>query len=84
MVVNGVLAMPQHLSTDIALLQARMGATQALAETARKAVQQQHGPDKTALAPFLDRVARELEATAQMIKAAAEDAARPVGAGCSS
>ena len=82
--VIGELVMAQHLNTDISLLQARMTATQALAETARQAVQHQNGTDRTALAPFLDRCARELEATAQMIKAAAEDAARPAGAGCSS
>lgn len=65
---------------QLALLQAQLNAARLSALETHKTVAS--GKDQTIL-PFLQSCADELEETAQLIRAAADAAARPVSSGCS-
>lgn len=71
-------------ATAMARLQARLPDSKTLTRDARHALAERHGPERSELAPFLDRCASDLEAAARAIRALADDAAGPPKFGCSS
>ena len=71
-------------ATAMARLQARLTDSETLTRDARRALAARHGPERSELAPFLDRCASDLEAAARAMRALADDAAGPREFGCSS
>jgi len=68
---------------QLALLKAQLNAARISAIETHKSVSGNSMQDAQKILPFLDVCARELEETAQLIRAAADAAATPQTSGCS-
>lgn len=68
-------------SKQLALLKAQLNAARMSAMETHKSLT--NGENSQNILPFLDTCARELEETAQLIRAAADATAMPAPAGCS-